>query len=155
MPEEKSKPSFDTSVLIKRKEPKFGKMKEPFDVWMLLHNLEYDKIDQEAMVVITVNEEQRAIDVHLASLGTKELSAVPPHTIFRYAIADGAPSIFIAHNHIGGLEPSHHDYKLTNRIIAVGRAIDIQVLDHIIISNHDIDKPFRSMKEEEDILFDK
>ena len=55
--------------------------------------------------------------------------------IFRSAIALGARAIIVAHNHPNGsLVPSPHDLTLTKTLVDGGEILDIEVLDHIIIS---------------------
>ena len=44
------------------------------------------------------------------------------------------PSVIVVHNHPSGdPEPSHEDSDVTRELIAAGKALDIEVLDHIVI----------------------
>jgi DNA repair protein RadC len=54
--------------------------------------------------------------------------------VFRLAIAVGASSIIVAHNHPSGvLTPSPEDIEVTRALVAAGEVLDIPVRDHLII----------------------
>jgi DNA repair protein RadC len=64
--------------------------------------------------------------------------------VFRPAITDGAAAVIVAHNHPSGdPAPSADDLRITRKLIAAGRQIEIRVLDHLIIG----DGPPLSLKE--------
>jgi DNA repair protein RadC len=55
--------------------------------------------------------------------------------VFRVAVLKGAVKAIIVHNHPSGeLKPSDADKDLTDRLIQVGRILNVPVIDHIIIS---------------------
>ena len=55
--------------------------------------------------------------------------------VFRVAILKNAVKVILVHNHPSGdLEPSNEDKDVTDRLIQVGRIINIEVVDHLIIS---------------------
>jgi DNA repair protein RadC len=55
--------------------------------------------------------------------------------VFRMAIYKLALKLILVHNHPSGLlVPSTADVAFTDRIIKVGEIINVQVLDHLIIS---------------------
>ena len=54
--------------------------------------------------------------------------------LLQYALKTNASSIIVAHNHpSGNLEPSEADKNITKKIITGCDAIDIKLLDHLII----------------------
>ena len=56
--------------------------------------------------------------------------------LFGQALAAGANAIIIAHNHPSGdCRPSENDVEATLRLAAVGEALDIEVLDHLIFTH--------------------
>lgn len=56
--------------------------------------------------------------------------------IFRTALEQKAVSILLSHNHpSGNLKPSEADIRLTKKLRDAGNALDIPVLDHIIVSD--------------------
>lgn len=58
--------------------------------------------------------------------------------IFKEAIAANATAIVLAHNQPSGvLKPSQSDRDLTQKIVNAGTVMDIQVLDHLIVTEHD------------------
>ena len=58
-----------------------------------------------------------------------------PKIIFRKAIEEGSSGIILAHNHpSGNLKPSQADITLTKQMVAAGKTLEINVLDHLIIS---------------------
>lgn len=49
----------------------------------------------------------------------------------------GATGFLLAHNHpTGNLQPSKADISLTKKIKAATQAVDIQLLDHLIVSEN-------------------
>ena len=67
--------------------------------------------------------------------GTIDRSGVYPRNIVEKVIKYGAKSVIFAHNHpSGNLKPSKADIEFTNKISEVLNAIEIRVLDHMIIS---------------------
>ncbi|WP_372712946.1 DNA repair protein RadC [Ilyobacter sp.] len=67
--------------------------------------------------------------------GTIDRSGVYPRNIVEKVIKYGAKSVIFAHNHpSGNLKPSKADIDFTNKISQVLNAIEIRVLDHMIIS---------------------
>jgi len=48
-----------------------------------------------------------------------------------------ASAIILAHNHpSGNLKPSSQDIAITKKLITAGNAIEVKVLDHIIVSQN-------------------
>jgi len=63
---------------------------------------------------------------------------------FREAVKRSAASIICAHNHPSGVPtPSDEDIEVTRRIIEAGYIIGIDLIDHLIIGDHQ----FISLKE--------
>ncbi|MBK6990001.1 MAG: JAB domain-containing protein [Bacteroidetes bacterium] len=58
-----------------------------------------------------------------------------PRLIFQTAILAHASSIILSHSHpSGNTKPSAADISLTKRMVEPGRLLEIQVLDHLIIT---------------------
>ncbi len=56
--------------------------------------------------------------------------------LFTRALALNASGMIIAHNHPSGdCRPSHADHAATQRVAAVARALDIELLDHLIFTH--------------------
>jgi DNA repair protein RadC len=59
--------------------------------------------------------------------------------LYREAIREGCPAMIVVHNHPSGdPTPSGDDIELTRQLIEVGKLLDIEVLDHIIIGGRDV-----------------
>lgn len=99
---------------------------------------------QEVFVIILLNTKHRIIAVHEVSKGGMNTAQVDPRIIFRAALLANAPAIILAHNHPSGdPTPSPDDLNLTQRLMAAGALLGIEVLDHIIIG----DRQYCSLKE--------
>jgi len=55
--------------------------------------------------------------------------------ILKLALEEMATGIILAHNHpSGNLKPSEADKQITKKIKDAGKTMDIEVLDHLIIT---------------------
>lgn len=55
--------------------------------------------------------------------------------LFAKALSLGASGIIVAHNHPSGdCRPSQSDVAATRRLVEIGRALDIELLDHLIVT---------------------
>lgn len=58
-----------------------------------------------------------------------------PKVIFQIALLTNASGIICAHNHpSGNLKPSAGDIVLTKKLVDGGKLLEVQVLDHLIIT---------------------
>ena len=91
--------------------------------------------DQEHFYVVSLAANNRLLNVELVSLGAVDESIVKPMQIFRIALLKGAVKIILAHNHPSlELWPSESDKELTDRMIQVGRIVNVKVIDHMIFT---------------------
>ncbi len=59
-----------------------------------------------------------------------------PKIVFQFALKLNASAIVLAHNHpSGNLTPSNADESLTQKIKEGGKLLDIQLLDHLILTS--------------------
>lgn len=102
------------------------------DVAKRLDHLRLEKREHFVVVILdSKNQIQRIAIVHI---GTVNMSIVGAREVFREAIRDGASSIIVAHNHPSGdPTPSPEDIEVTDKLVEIGKMLDIPVLDHIII----------------------
>lgn len=76
--------------------------------------------------------------IDLVHLGTGNMCIGLPRDIFRMAVAKGAISIILVHNHpSGNLTPSRNDLELTERVKQAGEILGIKLFDHLIVSEND------------------
>jgi DNA repair protein RadC len=96
-----------------------------------------EKIDQEKehfwMIGLANNNE--ILYIELVSLGSVRATTVESMNVYRVAVLKGAVKVIFVHNHPSGeLKPSETDKDLTDRLIQVGRILNIEAIDHLIIS---------------------
>jgi DNA repair protein RadC len=102
------------------------------------------KLTKEQFRGLYLNTRNRLIHDEVISMGSLNLSIVHPREVFRPAVEFGAAAVILAHNHPSGEpEPSDEDVKVTKRMIQVGKIMDIEILDHLIIG----DEKYVSLKE--------
>ncbi len=107
----------------------------PEDALSLIANFRNSKV--EIFGVITINAKGYPIDVHEISKGGISAVSITPREIFYPAIKDLSSAIIVFHNHPSGdTEPSIEDIRLTERILKISSELDIEVLDHIILSSN-------------------
>jgi DNA repair protein RadC len=84
------------------------------------------------------------------SRGILDACLVHPREVFKEAIRACAAAVVLVHNHPSGdSAPSREDIKLTRQLIEVGRIMDIEVLDHVIVGTPSDRNPsgFTSLRE--------
>lgn len=70
-----------------------------------------------------------------ASTGSVAGCTCDTRTVFGIALKVNASAIIIAHNHpSGNLKPSKADIKLTHQFNKAGKILELQLLDHLIIT---------------------
>ena len=90
----------------------------------------------EQFGVVLLDTKRRVLRSTVLSIGTLDASIVHPREIFREAVSGGAAAIVVFHNHPSGdPEPSREDTRLTERLIAAGALMGIDVLDHVILGD--------------------
>jgi DNA repair protein RadC len=61
---------------------------------------------------------------------------VDPRIVFLKALEVQATSMVLCHNHpSGSLRPSRADEEITARLKSAGKLLDIEVVDHLIVSD--------------------
>lgn len=90
---------------------------------------------QEHFWVVGLNNANKILFIELIGLGRQNRVTANPPDVFRMAIYKLALKVILVHNHPSGeLHPSTADRALTDRIIKVGEIINIDVIDHLIIT---------------------
>jgi DNA repair protein RadC len=90
----------------------------------------------EAVVVIMLDSCNAVIGACRLAVGIPDQCTVFPRTIFTAALLSGAAEIIVAHNHPGGTpQPSESDWALTRRLRSAGTALDLPLIDHLIITD--------------------
>jgi len=95
-----------------------------------------DDMSQEHFLVLYLNQSNHPLDVKCISNGGTTHVIADPRVIFKHALSINATCIILGHNHpSGNPRPSADDRKLTQKLMAAGKLLDIFVKDHIIIGN--------------------
>lgn len=88
----------------------------------------------EKFWVLALNRKNRLLKCIEITSGTATSALAHPREVFREAIKESATAILCAHNHPSGdPTPSSADIKVTRQIREASQAVDIPLLDHVII----------------------
>ena len=111
--------------------------RDAFDLFLQswdLNTLEY----VEEFKILLMNRSNAVLGILAVSKGGLSGTVTDVRLIFQAAIKANASGIIVAHNHpSGNLNPSESDTKITQKIKEAGNLIDIQLLDHLIITEED------------------
>lgn len=124
--------------IVKRqlKEDLVGKdyVKSADDVVKYL-TLKLQDMKKEFFKVIYLDNANAILSIEELSQGTIDKTHVYPREIIKKAFEIHARALIIVHNHpSGNFQPSYDDKQVTQKIIAACDAVDIKILDHLIIS---------------------
>jgi DNA repair protein RadC len=88
----------------------------------------------EKFWVLCLNRKNRLIKRVEVTSGTATSSLAHPREVFREAIRHGATAVICAHNHPSGdPAPSSADVQLTRQLREAARAVDIDLIDHVVL----------------------
>lgn len=135
---EKLIPNIRVSITFERNpDQQLIKVNTPRDLYNIMHRLfDVHTIEwTEELIMLCFNKNDEIIGFYKLSKGGTAATVADPKVIYTIALNTTASSIAIAHNHpSGSLKPSAQDKALTKRIKHAGKLLDIQLLDHLIIS---------------------
>lgn len=117
--------------------PKISRSKDAYE--LLLNTWDDNKLEfVEQFKVLLLSRPNRVLGLFEVSSGSSTGTVADPKLIFAAAIKANAAGIILAHNYpSGNLKPSQSDIDLTRRMKSGGTILEIQVLDHLIISSED------------------
>lgn len=91
---------------------------------------------KELFAVAFLNRANRINHIEIISEGGITGTVADPRIILKLALQHNAVSLVLCHNHpSGNLKPSRADEQLTQKIKEAALLLDIQLLDHIIVSD--------------------
>lgn len=116
--------------------PKDFKVETSRDAFMVLApNL--GDLPHEEFWILLLNRRSKVTLKTKISQGGLTSTIADPRIIFKLALKEQASSIIVAHNHpSGSLNPSQSDIDLTRKLSDAGKLLDIQLVDHLIISGN-------------------
>lgn len=120
---------------MKQEVPEKSRISSSRDIYEMLHPLLAD-LPHEEFWVIYLNRANKVIEQKkIGQGGTGEVVA-DIMLILRTALMVLSPAIVVAHNHpSGNCKPSRQDDLLTGKIKEACRTLNIQMLDHVIVSD--------------------
>jgi DNA repair protein RadC len=94
-----------------------------------------EDLEQEEMWVLLLDTKNRLIGrprpIYKGSLNS---TSIRVGELFREAVRENAASIVIAHNHPSGdPTPSPEDVRVTRDVVAAGKMLDVELLDHLVV----------------------
>lgn len=89
----------------------------------------------ELFAVLFLDTKKKLIKAQVLQEGTIDRTSVYPRELVKKCLDSGAASVIIVHNHpTGDLTPSRNDLELTKTIENALNAVDIELIDHLIVS---------------------
>lgn len=99
---------------------------------------EMSHLDIEEFRIIFLDVKFRVIGEEVMQRGTINQVAIHPREVLKMAMEKKASALILVHNHPSGdVKPSRADVEITKQIKQALEAINILLLDHIIISKYD------------------
>lgn len=97
----------------------------------------FSDLQHEEFHVLFLNRANIVQSIQMISKGGIAGTVADGKLIFKAALDQKACGIILSHNHpSGNLNPSEADIKLTKKLREFGNLVDIQVLDHLIITDN-------------------
>lgn len=110
-------------------------IKESRDIAKYLQAL-FKDYKHEVFAVLFLNRANKVNHFEIISEGGITGTIADPKVILKKALETDATSIILSHNHpSGSLKPSRADEALTIKIKEAAKLLDINVIDHIIVSD--------------------
>lgn len=111
-------------------------VKSPADAANLLMS-EMALLEQEHLRVILLDTRNRVLATPTVYVGSLNTSVVRVGELFKAAIRSNAAALIVVHNHPSGdPTPSPEDVRVTRELVAAGKLLSIDVLDHVIIGRN-------------------
>ena len=100
--------------------------------------LKMGEYEREVFAVMLLDNQHRLLDYQELFFGTINAGSVYPREVVKAVLGKNAAAVILAHNHPSGMaEPSDADKAITARLQEVLEVVDVQVLDHFVVGQHD------------------
>ncbi|MFC3415656.1 JAB domain-containing protein [Algoriphagus hitonicola] len=116
---------------------KYGSIKSSLDAFRVLEGVfDRDLIEaREEFVILYLNRTNTVIGFYKAFQGGVASVVADTKLILTMGLKTLASGIILAHNHPSGrLNPSEQDIRLTRRVREACRHVEIELLDHLIVT---------------------
>lgn len=108
-------------------------IRSPHDVAGLLM-MEMAHLEQECLRTVLLNTKNMVLGMPTIYRGSLNQTSLRVGELFREAIRQNAAALIVVHNHPSGdPTPSAEDVAVTRTMVAAGKLVDIEVLDHLVI----------------------
>ena len=98
----------------------------------------FKNLQNETVYLLCLDAACKVLSCRMVGEGSVNSAAVPVRRIVEMALASRASSVVLAHNHPSGIAlPSAEDVRTTRRVAMALDAVDIQLIDHIIVAEGD------------------
>lgn len=117
-----------------KKITKIGSSKNVFEILQPLMG----ELQHEEFWILYLNNSNKILHKAQLSKGGITGTLVDVRIVMKQALELGAVALILAHNHPSGtLKPSKADKEITQKLKMASEALDIKVLDHLIITQKD------------------
>lgn len=107
------------------------------DAFELLYPL-MGELQHEEFWIVYLNNSNKVVHKSQLSKGGITGTLVDVRLVLKQALELGAVGLILAHNHPSGtLKPSTADKQITEKLKKASEALDIKILDHLILTQHD------------------
>lgn len=94
----------------------------------------FDGYKNEAVFMLGMDAKRKVLCCREVAKGSVNSTAISIRKIVDVALSENVTSVILAHNHPSGLAlPSADDIRTTQCVAQALRAIDVQLLDHVIV----------------------
>lgn len=113
---------------------KISGSRDAYNILLQQWNQNYIEFLEEFKILL-LNRSNKVLGIFDVSMGGVSGTVVDPKLIFAAALKSNACGVILAHNHpSGNLQPSQSDIDLTKKMREGGKLLEVQVLDHLILS---------------------
>ena len=126
----------ELALTYKRTEPDREKVTSPNHLVKTLRDCYGDAIEvMEQSFVIGLSRSNNIRSIFRVSTGGAAGTVIDPKLVFSRLLLDNCAAFILSHNHpSGNKQPSAADRSLTESFVKAGRALDLPMLDHIIVT---------------------
>src|SRR6185503_13709826 len=95
--------------------------------------LDMSALDQEHLRTVLLDTKNRVQAITTVYVGSVNTAMIRVGEVFKAALAWNSAALIVVHNHPSGdPTPSSEDVLITHQIVAAGKLLDIDVLDHLV-----------------------